>query len=139
MKITTQRPHAFSVWVIPLVALLFPFKTLASQDFTLVWDAVTGASHYRVEEKINGSWQVLTPQTALSITFSNRATGKYRFRVGGCVQEPGANLHCGSSVAIYSNEVEVDTSKGSGERRVIFVHTDLLGNPAAETQEKTGI
>ncbi|WP_102796425.1 hypothetical protein [Bowmanella denitrificans] len=127
--------------VLPRFLALFFIGTatfpVLSADFTLVWEPVTGASHYKVQEKVNGTWQDASSsapyQTALSFAVKGRNTGKFTFRVGGCVQEPGVAVHCGEQVAVYSNELTVDASKNTGERRVIFVHTDLLGNPAAET------
>lgn len=106
-------------------------------DFTLIWEPVTGASHYQVQEKLNGVWGTVVgapaTQTSTTFTVSGRNSGTFTFRVGGCVEEPGVTIHCGEQVAVYSNELTVDASQTGPERRVIFIHTDLLGNPAAES------
>jgi hypothetical protein len=109
-----------------------------THSVTLQWDAVEHADSYRLEEKVDGSsWDsaIVTDTSDTSATLTERAEGDYVYRVIGCVTHPLDGLLCSEDIATYSVDYPVTLSAGDNVRRVIFIHTDLLGSPAAETNK----
>lgn len=119
------------------------FAQEATHSVTLQWGAVEHADSYRLEERLDGesTWTQLSPDTdatvtqdsATGITLSERVAGDYVYRVIGCVTHPVDGPLCSENIATYSVDYPVTLSAGDNVRRVIFIHTDLLGSPAAET------
>lgn len=79
-------------------------------EFNLVWNKVAGASHYQLEERDTaGSWKPVSANPIVGTSFRlSRTEGIYTYRVGGCVQEPFVKIHCGTAVANYSANLNVD-------------------------------
>jgi hypothetical protein len=125
--------------------VLFSSVSFAENTYsaTLQWDEDLKATHYQVQEEINGTWENVpeTPASGNTYEVPARVEGTYKFRVGGCVEEPNVKVHCGGAVAVWSEgyALTLPLSDISTQRRVIFIHTDLLGSPAAETDEDGNI
>lgn len=95
-------------------------------EFTVSWTTVPAASLYRLYE--NGKLIQSSLQTSITFSGSTRkANGNYQYKVVACVSE----TECGKS-SNFKNTY-VGPAGSSGSRTVIFIHTDLLGSPAAET------
>ena len=119
----------------------FSLSSAASENtqtaqVTLVWNGIPQAHGYQLEEMAPGA-TVFTPVnvgTETLVTLSDRAYGEYRYRVIGCLAIPPATtLTCTEQFARYSDELVTQINAPQLERRVIFLHTDVLGSPAAET------
>lgn len=104
--------------------------TVPSSDvdglFSVTWSSVSKANSYRLEQKFNsGAWQPV--YSGPELTYPAVVTsGTYVYRVQAC-----ANDMCSG----YKNSATVNVAgtKTDYSSRVIFIHTDLLGSPAAET------
>jgi len=71
------------------------------------------------------------PYIPYSIDLANRAPGQYYYKL-----DVLADSYFGENNFIYtSNTMAVQTNTGNNQesRKVIFIHTDLLGSPVAET------
>lgn len=128
--------HLFRGTAAVAVTLLSSTSIAASNnpvEFNLAWNPVAGATHYQLEERdASGKWKSVSANPLVATSFKlSKSEGMYTYRVGGCVQEPNVKIHCGEGVAYYSNSLSVDTKKLV--KRVVFIHTDLLGSPVAET------
>jgi len=119
----------------------FSLNSAASENtqtaqVTLVWNGIPQAHGYQLEEMAPGT-TVFTPVnvgTETLVTLSDRSYGEYRYRVIGCLAIPPATtLTCTEQFARYSDELVTQINAPQLERRVIFLHTDVLGSPAAET------
>ena len=54
-------------------------------DYTLNWGAATGATTYKLEERVGtDSWRQIQLDAAKSREFDDQANGTYRYRVSGC-------------------------------------------------------
>jgi hypothetical protein len=118
-------------------SMLFCASSFAgTSDITLTWDVVDDATHYQIEREVDSAWVIQTEQpiSTNQITLVDLESGEQKFRVSGCVEELGVTIHCGVAVADYAEESF--TIGDFLQRRVIFIHTDLLGSPAAETDEQ---
>jgi len=122
-------------------SLFFSSSSAASENaqtaqVTLVWNGIPQAHGYQLEEMAPGA-TVFTPVnvgTETLVTLSERSYGEYRYRVIGCLAIPPATtLTCTEQFARYSDELVTQINAPQLERRVIFLHTDVLGSPAAET------
>ncbi|WP_153810924.1 fibronectin type III domain-containing protein [Paraglaciecola arctica] len=116
-------------------SMLFSSLSFAgTSDITLTWDVVSHATHYQIEKDVDGAWVIQTDQpiSGNQITINDLESGEQKFRVSGCVEELDVAIHCGDAVADYAEGTF--TLQDFLQRRVIFIHTDLLGSPAAETQ-----
>lgn len=110
-------------------------EALRTKDITFTWEAVTGASHYQMQENINGQWtNVKSPVSGTEMVMASVQEGMHKFRVGSCIEEIAGTIHC-ESAGLFSQELHFDPFADDtiNKRRVIFIHTDLLGSPAAET------
>ncbi|MDX3775602.1 RHS repeat-associated core domain-containing protein, partial [Chromatiaceae bacterium AAb-1] len=76
-----------------------PTGTISSNSITVRWNAVSGATSYRVQQRVNsGSWQTeINTGTAVSRAFSSLAAGNYQYRVRAC-----NNSACSAYSAISS-------------------------------------
>jgi len=110
-----------------------------TKDVTVSWGAVTHAFAYQLEELGPGasSFSTVYQGTDTTVVLA-RALGEYRYRVMGCIQDPSdASLPaCSADYAHYSEEAYLNLQNAAATRRVIFLHTDLLGSVAAETNEQ---
>jgi hypothetical protein len=125
-----------------LGSCVFASTTFAgTSDVTLTWDNVEHADRYRLEQRLSSSstWEVKYENAANSASLTGIADGSYVYRVIGCVINPAApNTPLCEEVADYSAHYPLTfpLPNDSTQRRVIFIHTDLLGSPAAETDEQ---
>lgn len=133
-----RRTETLTV-VVPTTAPTVSFVTVpstASGAIDIKWGRVIGAAEYTVQEsKNNGTWRTLITGPAtdfgsvnqdLMYSSTNVQPGSYRYRVKACR---------GTQCTAYktSSTVTVTDPNEHPESRVIFIHTDLLGSPAAET------
>ncbi|WP_308365245.1 MULTISPECIES: Ig-like domain-containing protein [unclassified Microbulbifer] len=95
--------------------------------YQISWDAVTGATYYKIRERFNGNaWgSYVSTGSSSARSVNDNLNGKYRYRIVAC----NAN-GCGAEGV--SSPVVVDSSPGTS---VIYIHTDLLGSPVAESDE----
>ena len=103
---------------------------------TLNWQGIAQADGYQLEEKAPGAshFTAVNIGAQTSVTLSGRAYGEYRYRVIGCLAiPPSTSLTCSEQIARYSDELVTQLNAPQLERRVIFLHTDALGSPAAQT------
>lgn len=99
-------------------------------QFTVQWSSVAGASYYVLEQmKSGGSYSETYRGTELAYG-ALVDPGSYKFRVKACKPQ---DVDC--SAFKESSFVTVTGSSASLNRRVIYLHTDSLGSPAAETNE----
>ena len=98
--------------------------------YLLSWTASTGTvSHYELQRSFNGGgWSTIQSTGDLTRQETGRTQGTHSYRVRAC---DGGN--CSAYTA--SKAVSVSSADYTSTRRVIFIHTDLLGTPAAETDE----
>jgi hypothetical protein len=97
-----------------------------SSSFEVKWNAGSGTSEsYILEERVDGgAWSFIYNGYAFSFRFDNRPKKIYEYRVKAC-NASGCGSYSGiKKVGSYIN------------RRVLFIHTDILGSPSAETNEK---
>jgi len=92
-----------------------------SNGFTITWDDIQHASKYRVEGlDSNGNWILLTEVSLNSVTFSSPPNGISNIRILAC-----SYTSCDNS-GLWSKSIAL-------KKQIIFIHTDLLGSPVAET------
>lgn len=129
-----MRARKSCLFLTVLCALATPNLASAGK-LTLTWDSVSSASHYQVEMQVDGAWEVQTEDPIALTEFETEELepDAYTFRVSGCIEEPSVTIHCGDAIANYAEGTF--TLADSTQRRVIFIHTDLLGSPAAETDK----
>lgn len=102
---------------------------------TLHWDAVAYADGYRLQEQSpNGQFETVFEGAATRVDLEERLPGDYQYRIVSCLnvpEQPQSNCELGN----YSAPVTVTLAHGPdlSQRRVVFIHTDLLGSPASET------
>lgn len=93
------------------------------------WSSVTGASFYVLEQiKSGGAYAEVYRGTEV-IYAALVDPGSYKFRVKACKNTAECSGYHESAA------VNVISTTPNSSRRVIFLHTDLLGSPAAETTE----
>ena len=110
--------------------------SVATTTVTLNWQGIAQADGYQLEEKAPGAshFTAVNIGAQTSVTLSGRAYGEYRYRVIGCLAiPPSTSLTCSEQIARYSDELVTQLNAPQLERRVIFLHTDALGSPAAQT------
>jgi len=86
-------------------SMLFCASSLAGTNvITLTWDVVDAATHYQIEREVDSVWVIQTEQPISSnqVTLVDLESGEQKFRVSGCVEEPGVTIHCGVAVADYA-------------------------------------
>ncbi len=117
--------------------MLLPENTISSYINTR-WDIANGdVSHYEAERRFikgDGTWSnwdnyYIGPDSAAKS--SSMTLGEWEFRVKACNAEDCSEYRYGS----HSVEVK-RPPPGSFSGKVIFIHTDLLGSPVAETDVK---
>lgn len=123
-------------FVMPAVETLNIALTSEAYVLNVNWSPVNinGASYtlqVNTPTAAAGTWQSISLTSASATSNSYTATdgdGNYTFRVAACL---------GSSECSVWRErtFNVDGSVLSSSRRVMFIHTDALGSPAAETDE----
>lgn len=115
----------------PAPAVLTSPSNTNGWSVPLSWTLVAGAS-YVVEEQKNstGAWTAGYTGSATSITLvvnTDHSYGAYYFRVKACI-----GVEC-SGYTYSGQTMVINQAPDSSSRRVIYVHTDLLGSPSAET------
>ena len=108
-----------------------PTNISSGQTVTLSWNQVYAATKYVLEQQRNGgSWTSLYSGSATSKSTNLSATpGLYYFRVKAC-----NTTEC-SAYTLSGQTQSVLGAPNSNKSRVIYIHTDLLGSPTAETDE----
>lgn len=56
----------------------------ANGNYTVQWQALTGAQQYEVQEGFGGQWQGLYQGSGLSVAVSGKSSGSYRYRGRAC-------------------------------------------------------
>ncbi|MCF7516447.1 fibronectin type III domain-containing protein [Pseudoalteromonas sp. L23] len=101
----------------------------AGDDINLSWSSVAGAEYYVREVKVNdGSWTNSKVYLGTSDVFKDLNPSTYQYRVRAC----GYTQDC--SGWSYSNQVRVE-DKPVQLKKTVFIHTDLLGSPVAESNQ----
>ena len=122
-------------------------------EYSVTWGSIAEAMYYELYE--NGVLIQHSSRTNISFSGTTRkSSGTYRYQVKAChlscsefsnTQETivsvasSAASSSRSSSGLFSSSMSSSTSSKSSSgassvnRRVIFIHTDLLGSPAAET------
>ncbi|MCG7540143.1 fibronectin type III domain-containing protein [Pseudoalteromonas sp. CO348] len=97
-------------------------------DIEVTWSIVQGALSYVLEARVdNGKWSNRKVYTINIATNDILEPGLYSYRAKACNND-------GCSGWSYSNEVSVK-EKPIQSKGVVFIHTDLLGNPVAESSQ----
>ncbi len=87
---------------------------------TLSWDDVEHASKFQVQAlNAQGKWVTIATTAGLSLTLTGNNAKYNSFRIVACNYNTCANTGNWSGKAYL--------------RKIIFIHTDLLGSPVAET------
>lgn len=96
--------------------------TLNNNSISTSWNAVSGATSYRVRQSVNGVWQAeINKGTALQHQFGAiAAANHYGYQVRAC----NASNQCSD----WSANIIINTSAS-----VIYIHTDMLGSVIAES------
>ncbi|TQV65649.1 hypothetical protein FKG94_28400 [Exilibacterium tricleocarpae] len=100
------------------------------------WGAPGGNIHdYQLEESRNGgAYANVYTGTSRTKTLTNRNQGStYRYRVRASAGSHGIYKYGGWRT---SSSVSVPTAPPAVGSRVIYIHTDLLGSPVAESNEQ---
>lgn len=109
-------------------------------DVAFLWDPTPGAAAYQLEEYTPSStgFEPVYVGAETTATLTARAFGDYRYRVIGCIEDDSVpvQLLCNEAVANYSVELPVTLNNKAATRRVIYLHTDLLGSVSSETNEQ---
>ena len=110
--------------------LTVQFMNQSKVNYKVEWSAVVEADVYQLEQSVDAglTWQLLETSTVLFKEFNNAAPGDYTYRVSAC----RVNQDCG----LPSIETSISVQPQNKTRKIIFIHTDLLGSPVAETNEK---
>jgi hypothetical protein len=78
-----------SAYVAPTAPTTAPTATVPATsqdgDYIVTWSAISGATSYRLEERIGtGSWSVIYSGGGRSYSFSDKPNGAYSYRVSAC-------------------------------------------------------
>ena len=125
---------AINALAIPPLApqtVIAPTNISTGATVRLSWSSVSYATKYVVEQQRDGgNWALLYTGAATSTSTNlSNTPGLYYFRVKACnATECSAYTMSGQTQAVIG-------APNSSKRRVIYIHTDLLGSPAAETDE----
>jgi len=138
--------HADTTWI-PIstgdITIIIPFtptgdfpapsNTQLSQSgstTTLSWADIQHASRFEIQAKnAQGVWVSILITEDTFVIIDSRFSGYSEIRVMACTYNSCA------STGIWSAGVNINALR---ERRIIFIHTDLLGSPVAET-DKNGV
>ncbi|MCG9769375.1 fibronectin type III domain-containing protein [Pseudoalteromonas sp. CO348] len=97
-------------------------------DIEITWSVVRRALNYVFEVKVdNGKWLNREVYTVNTITESALKPQLYSYRVKACNND-------GCSGWSHSNQVKVE-DKPLQLKKTVFIHTDLLGSPVAESNQ----
>ena len=84
----------------------FAVDAVGRDDYTLEWNAVTGAARYELVRSVNdGNWSKVHDGADRSKAYEDEAQAKYRYRVRACP----ATGDCGEYTAIVSVRVPIPT------------------------------
>jgi hypothetical protein len=125
--------------------LLVPGTTSGSGSVLVSWGPSAATSCYLLENKTNNvDWTPINvsgstciqstgvnwapPVTTDPITHLQSGYDSYYFRVSACNS-------VGCSLPKLAGQIKVNDPKIDTSRRVIYIHTDLLGSPSAETDQ----
>ena len=107
---------------------------------TVTWGVIPQADAYQLEELRPGApdFEIVYVGADHQTVLIDRGVGEYRYRMIGCIYLDGDPLQpaCLPEYAQYTAEIPNIISGKASTRRVIFIHTDLLGSPSAETNEQ---
>ncbi|MCV2886510.1 hypothetical protein OE749_17575 [Aestuariibacter sp. AA17] len=125
---------SFNVLMFVLLLIVSNASLASTKPLTFQWTEIDFADAYRLEySKDNGnSWNHLPLTQATTLAVESTEKGDV-FRVIACINVPPSMQTQCEEVAQYSDEYTV--THLSNERRVIFMHTDLLGSPVAMSDE----
>lgn len=122
--ITTIIPY------VPSVNFMAPSNTVFTQNGavnTLSWDDIEHASRYEVQAmNSQGIWVSIITTEDTSVVIDYRFSGYSVVRVVACTFSSCADT------GAWSTSVRINS-------RIIFIHTDLLGSPVAETDENGAV
>lgn len=138
MKIESMLLNALFALLLCTVSFNAKASTI---DVTISWEDVLYADQYKLLEKKPDSttFEAVYLGSDLTVTLEGRGAGEHTYRLYSCVEqqtESGTNVLCED----VSEFAEATANLGeSQKRRVIFIHTDLLGSPASETNAAGGL
>ncbi len=96
-------------------------EQIVEGSIQITWSTSPTASSYTLQERRDAnSWQNITTQSSSSLS-RYRSDGDYIYRVKACNISGCSNWQTSKSVAVRL------------EKQIIFIHTDLLGSPTAES------
>lgn len=113
----------------PPSALVAPANDIDGH-FPVKWEPSDGASYYVLEQRESAGQWIQVYEGSELIYPAALTTGSFMFQVKACAISSMCSAHK------VSNVISVSGSQVKTNRRVVFVHTDLLGSPAAETNEQ---
>ena len=100
-------------------------------QFEVSWSSVANATGYILEQSKSSAAYVEVFRGAETVYGVLADAGQYKFRVKACNNNYSS---CGTYIET-SAATTVSGSSPSASRRVVFLHTDLLGSPSAESNE----
>lgn len=112
--------------------LTYPNAVTTEANIDFEWGPVSGGATYELQKSLNGDSFVSVYSGSETATSSSHPEGTYIFRVRAC-----NNVHCSGFRA--GAEMVVEPPEEPLYRSVIFIHTDALGSPSAETNEEGDI
>lgn len=128
-QFTTTDTFTVTVRPYPPAAIVVP-ATDIDGHFPVHWATSAGASFYILESSgVGGRWFPIYEGNE-TIYPAALTAGSFAFRVKACA----SSSVC--STEKVSNVVNISGCQLNYNRRVVFMHTDLLGSPAAETNEQ---
>lgn len=125
-----SRADTFDVLVSPgMPTLTYPASDIDG-SFPVSWSSTAGVINYMLEyQKNSGEWESAYSGNEV-IYPALFEPGSYAFRIRSCGLENVCSPYRTGEV------ITVSGSPVTTSRRVIFVHSDLLGSPTAETNEQ---
>lgn len=128
-KATSIRTIVVTNVGVGLVDLLIYPPSDKDGDFMVTWSAVTGATHYELQQEANGlNWQDIFSGARRDYS-ALIDPGAYRFRVRAC------DATACSSVWKEGGVLTVTGRNAPTTSRTVYIHTDAQGSPSAETDE----
>jgi YD repeat-containing protein len=99
---STTRTVVVTLIVLPPAPAISAPANNTTGSYPVSWNSVTGASVYRLEERINGaSWNEIQNSGDITRNITGKGNGTYAYRVRACLSAQVA--HCGN----FSNEASV--------------------------------
>jgi hypothetical protein len=147
-EIDDTESISVSLTAVPSPVLDAPL-TSNTGEYSVTWTSVSGALTYKVYENDN----LIQNSSRTFINFQDatrKNSGTYEYKVKACILAcseysnikttlvTAISSNSSSSTSSHNSLSSFSSSSASGvisplDRRVIFIHTDLLGSPAAET------